>query len=289
MKFWSNLFFGLMLSGCIMSCNDPENPNEQIEKEIAAIDDYLKANNTDYIAYDASGMRVVIKEFGNDAPPKTGQIVDVTYTARVFPDGAVFDSGVINKKIDDIGTPLGLQRGIASILNGTHAVLYIPSKYAFGEAGVTGVPANSTVVYDIVLNEVTRTSTEQAKFEADTAAIHNYLVEKNLFDNAVMHESGVWYTISSGGTGPKPKPYDIISFEYDGKLMSNGSSFDKGTFQQGIFALIDGLKIGIPLMNEGGSATFYIPSGYGYGAKGTTGIAADANIIFDIKLNDIVN
>jgi FKBP-type peptidyl-prolyl cis-trans isomerase len=289
MKHWYNLLFAVIISASIMSCNDNEDPNAQLNAETKAIDTYLSANNTDYVAYDASGMRVVIKEFGNDAPPHKGQNVNVTYTARVFPDGAVFDSGVFDEKIDDIDV-LGLQRGIASILKGTHAVLYIPSKYAFGSAGRTGVPGNTTVVYDITLNEVTRTAAEQAKFQSDTAAIHNYIkFPANNVADAVMHPSGVWYVIKTVGTGAYPKPYDRVSFEYDGKLLSNGSSFDKGTlYQQGIFSFIDGLKIGMPLMKEGGSATFYIPSGYGYGPAGVSGvIGADANLIFEIKLNDI--
>jgi FKBP-type peptidyl-prolyl cis-trans isomerase len=289
MKFWSNLFFGLALSTFIMSCNDHEDPNAQLNKETKAIDAYLKENNSDYIAYDASGMRIVIKEFGNDAPPHAGQNVTVTYTAKVFPDGAVFESGVIDGKVDNVSV-LGLRQGIVSILKGTHAVLYIPSKYAFGADGRTGVPANTTVVYDITLNEVTRTAEEQTKFEADTAAIHDYIkFPNNNITNAVMHPSGIWYVMDVTGTGVSPKPYDRITFEYKGKLLSNGSTFDSGTlYQQGIFSFIDGLKVGFPAMKEGGTAKFFIPSGYGYGKDGISGlVGADANLIFEVKLNDV--
>jgi FKBP-type peptidyl-prolyl cis-trans isomerase FkpA len=291
MRVWYNLLVAIGVSLSIMSCHDPEDPNAQLNKETKAIDAYLKDNNSDYIAYDASGMRIVIKQFGNDAPPHAGQTVQVTYTAKVFPDGAIFDSGVINDKIDNLSV-LGLQRGLASILNGTHAVLYIPSKYAFGSDGRTGVPGNTTVVYDITLNEVTRTATEQTQFEADTAAIHDYIkFPNNNITGAMMLPSGIWYTMDVTGTGVSPKPYDRVTFEYKGKLLSNGSTFDSGTlYQQGIFSFIDGLKVGLPEMKEGGSAKFFIPSGYAYGVDGISGlVGSNSNLIFEVKLNDITN
>jgi FKBP-type peptidyl-prolyl cis-trans isomerase len=288
MKCWNNLFLVALLAFSLGSCIDDSDPNAQLNKETKAIDDYLKSiNNTDYVAYDATGMRVVVKEFGNDAPPHEGQTVKVTYTATVLSESVPFESLTIEKKVEDISL-VGLQRGVLSILKGTHAVLYIPSKYAFGTAGRNGVPPNSTVVYDIVLEEITRTATEQTQFQSDTAAIHNYL-KFNQVANTHMHESGVWYTVQAEGTGTQPKAYDRVSFKYTGKILTNSSTFDEGNvYAQGNFSFIDGLKIGIPLMKEGGKATFYIPSGYGYGAAGVSGVVgANSNLVFEIELNDV--
>jgi FKBP-type peptidyl-prolyl cis-trans isomerase len=289
MKCWNNLFFIALLSVSLTACIDDSNPNAQTDKEAKAIDDYLKSvGNTDYVAYDATGMRIVIKDFGNDAPPHDGETVKVSYSATVLGQSTPFEEQTIEKKVEEFSV-VGVYRGLISILNGTHAVLYIPSKYAFGKEGRSGVPANTTVVYDITLEKITRTSEEQTQFQSDTAAIHNYLKFNNVAGYHKL-ETGVFYTVEAEGTGVQPKPYDQVSFKYSGKILSNASTFEEGNvYAQGIFSFIDGLKLGMPLMKEGGKATFYIPSGYAYGKNGVSGvIAGNSNVVFSIELNDII-
>lgn len=288
MKRWTNLFFLVVLIVTLASCNTKD-PNEQINKELSAIDQYLKANNTDPVISDAQTLsRIVIKSYGNDAPPHTGENVKVSYTASTFPAGTTFDAGTLDEKIDNISIP-GLQSSLTAILKGSHAIIYIPSKYAFGSAGTTSVPANTTVVYDINLEQVTRTADEQSRFEQDTLAIHNYIKNsENNIQNAIMLPSGVWYTEQVPGNGTQAKPYDFVSMTYTGTILSNGSQFTSGNLnQQNIFSFIDGLKLGIPQMKEGGKATFYIPSGYAYGVSGNGAVGANQNLIFQIGLNAV--
>jgi len=287
MKRWTNLFFLITLIVTLVSCNTKD-PNEQVNKELSAIDQYLKANNTDPVVTDVNQTRIVIKSFGNDAPPHTGQTVHVSYTASTFPAGSTFDIGSLDEKLENITIP-GLQSGITSILKGTHAVLYIPSKYAFGSAGTALVPANTTVVYDINLEGVDRATAEQTQFQTDTAAIHNYIKnQENNIQGAIMLPSGVWYTVQAEGSGTQPKPYDLVSMNYTGKILSNGSQFTTGSLTaQNAFSFIDGLKLGLPQMKEGGKATFYIPSGYGYGTTGNGSVGANQNLIFEIELNAV--
>jgi FKBP-type peptidyl-prolyl cis-trans isomerase len=288
MKRWTNLFFLIALIVTLASCNTKD-PNEQVNKEYAAIDTYLNEHNTDPVVIDGLGTRIVIKSYGDDAPPHGGQNVQVSYQASIFPDGKVFDINTIDDKIDNISIP-GLQSALAIILKGTHAVLYIPSKYAFGSTGTAAVPPNTTVVYEITLDKVTKTDAEQAQFQLDTAAIHSYIKDpKNKVDTtATMLPSGVWYTMQTEGTGTQAAPYSTVSINYTGTLLSNGSQFSNGSLtQQSIFSFIDGLKLGIPLMKEGGKATFYIPSIYGFGPKGNGGVGGNQNLIFDIGLNAV--
>lgn len=284
-------FISLFLVGFILiltACNDNEGTgNEQLLKEVKAIDEYL-ANSPFYVAYDGNGSRIEVEQFGDGPPPHAKQTVVVEYTARLFPEGTVVEEGTINDKIENIeGT--GFRRGVASILKGSEVNLFVPSDYAYGSKGTDLVPPNKTLVYNVRLVDVIRTEKEQVQFQADTATIHQYIKDKNIA-NAVMSPSGIWYTIDAVGTGVYPKVYDAVTFDYKGSLMSNGSVFDQGRLtNSNIFNTVDGVKLGMTLINEGGAATLYIPSGLGYGPDETSILGTpNANLIFEIKLNDVL-
>jgi FKBP-type peptidyl-prolyl cis-trans isomerase len=273
----------------VTACSDKEDApsNSQLINEVNAIDAYLDANVTDFVAYDQSGIRIVIHEFGENPPPHTGQTVKATYTGKLFSDNTIFENGDLNTKLENISVE-GLRFSISALLAGSRATFYIPSLYAYGTAGRSGVPANATVVYEnVTLNEVVRTSTEQTQFELDTAAIHEH-IKKNRIPNAVAHPSGVWYTIDEVGSGDSPEVYNTVAFTYTGSILSTGAVFDSGTTSSNIFGLIDGLKVGMPLMQENTKATFYIPSGLGYGPVKQGSIPANSNLRFVIELKEFV-
>jgi len=174
------------------------------------------------------------------------------------------------------------------------ATFYIPSKYGYGETGTNLIPPNSILIYEILSPiEVIKTTAEQTQFNADTTTIRQYInAPANNIKNAIKLSSGVWYTIDAVGTGKYPTPYDYITFQFKGTIMSNNSVFQEGALPNlgesiSPFGLIEGLKIGLPRMQEGGSATFYIPSGLAYGTATRTGIPANANLIFKIQLNSV--
>jgi FKBP-type peptidyl-prolyl cis-trans isomerase len=286
-----NTLIFLLVAMAAASCLETDGPtvDNQLIKEIDEIDAYLKANVTDFVAYDQSGIRIVIHEFGQNPPARQGQTIKATYTGKLFSDGSTFETGNLNTKVESI-TGEGLRYSITALLAGSRASFYVPSKYAFGAAGTTGVPPNSTIVYEsVTLTEVIRTSAEQTQFTLDTAAIHDFIIDNGI-QNAIEHSSGMWYTIDQGGTGTFATVYNNVSFNYTGTLLSNGSEFDKGQLtNQGIFGLIDGFKVGLPLMREGAKFTFYIPSGLGYGTSGAgSSIPANANLKFEVTLIDVL-
>ncbi len=96
----------------------------------------------------------------------------------------------------------------------------------------------------------------------------------------VVHEEG------NGLTPPSLNTQVVVS--YKGRLLSNGTQFDANdsvTFSLG--ALIAGWQAVLLDMQEGDSVTMYIPSGYGYGYKGSGDIPSNANLIFDMKLHTV--
>jgi FKBP-type peptidyl-prolyl cis-trans isomerase len=276
----------LLLTACLDTDLETDQ-SKQLTKEVQAIDAYLRANVRDYIAYDQSGIRIAIQEFGELPPPHGEQRVVADVVGSLFTTNTVFADTILAGKLKEIVGD-GLRYGISALLAGSKATLYIPSAYAYGTAGAIGIPPNATLVYTVNLKTVTRTATEQTQFQADTTAIKQF-IGTNEIENAIAHPSGIWYTIDVVGTGPKPRTYDAVSFDYEGSLLASGEEFDDGTLTDiNIFGLIDGFKVSLPLLRVGSTATVYIPSGLGYGPDGSGSIPSNAILKFKIKLTDIV-
>lgn len=280
--------FSILAIGGLSSCVDEDESSKRLQAEIKQIDQYLASTGTlDYILYDnSSGIRFVIHQFGDNPPAHTGQIISASFTGRLFSDGTIFDIGTINTQIENVAGE-GLQYCLSSMMAGTSATLYIPSYLGFGQTGTSSVPPNSILIYEVYISDVTKTSTEQSQFTSDTVALRSH-INDNMID-ATLHESGVWYSIEEQGTGGNPHVYSIVSIDYKLTLLSNGTVIDQGTdFQTSVFGVIDGLKVGLPLLNEGGKATFYIPSGLGYGKDGASSIPANSNLVFEITLKSVL-
>lgn len=284
MRFFYNLLF--LLPFVLVSCSEPEDPNALLKKEVRAIDDYLAANTTDYIAYDATGIRMVVHEFGEMPAPTSGQLVSASIKATLFTTGVTFTDIHFKSKLDSIGEE-GLQYSVSALMGGSRATIYIPSQYCYGSAGTSDVPPNSIIVYEVDLREVFRTSAQQEQFKTDTAAIRAHLKESAIA-NVIEHPSGVFYTLETEGSGEKPRVYDNVTFTYSGSLLTSTSTFDAGTLtDHNVFNLIQGLRVGIPLLKRGGSvATFYIPSGLAYGTTGSGNLIPPNSILkFKVSLN----
>jgi len=91
--------------------------------------------------------------------------------------------------------------------------------------------------------------------------------------------------ISNPGDGEGVSLCDNVVVDYRGTLL-NGTQFDASNRPIGfsLRSLIEGWKIGIPLIRERGIITLYVPSVYGYGENGTSSIPGNANLIFEIEL-----
>ena len=126
---------------------------------------------------------------------------------------------------------------------------------------------------------------------AEQQVIADYLAANNI--SAIKHSSGMYYQIETQGSGSVPNNCSAIAISYTGKF-SNGNQFDKGTnvaFTLG--SLIEGWKIGLPLIQTGGKIKLYIPPSLGYGSsdiKDTNGavvIPANSMLIFEITLLNV--
>ena len=122
--------------------------------------------------------------------------------------------------------------------------------------------------------------------EIDEEKIEQYLSDNKL--TATRHSSGIYYLITTPGSGGSPTLTSTVTVNYKGYYLDN-SVFDQTTgspIQFPLSNLIQGWQIAIPLLQKGGKGTFFIPSQLGYGSYPPQGIPADAVLIFDIELVD---
>lgn len=104
----------------------------------------------------ASGLQYVITQQGSGKQPKADSVVKVHYTGKLV-NGTVFDSSV--ERGEPIEFPLnqvipGWTEGLQLMQEGAKATLYIPSQLAYGPQDLPGIPANSTLIFDVELIQV---------------------------------------------------------------------------------------------------------------------------------------
>ncbi len=103
------------------------------------------------------------------------------------------------------------------------------------------------------------------------------------------HQSGILYQIILSGNNNYPTISSDITVDYVGKLM-NGTTFDSSnnvTFP--LNALIEGWKIGVPLIGIGGRIKLIIPSSLAYGCQGAGIVPPNSPLYFDITLDNATN
>lgn len=295
------LFQGLLavlLSVMLASCLNTDGPpdislEEQWTMDTTAIGKYLRSKNI-IAMKDPSGVRFVIDTQGAGFPPKAASSVNVTYTGRLLSE-EVFDQGT-NTTLAMKDLIPGFQIGLSLMPAGSKARMYIPSGYAYGKNSVGGIPANSNLMFEVTLLSVGISETEKQQLASDTVAIDNFLTTNSI--TAIKDKSGLRYTINTLGTGPIPNLYNKVKITYTGKMLSNGFTFFKGSsgpssiFDSRVINYIYAFQVGLQKMPVGSKATFYVPSGLGFGNQLTQGtdinVPANSNLIFEMELTEIV-
>lgn len=298
MRFLSSFLPLLTLIVVFTSClnNKDSGPTLTVEEQFAidttAIGNYLRTNNIPAVK-DASGVRFVIVSLGTGFPPKLTSTVKVSYVGRFLSD-VIFDQGS-SVTFEMKGLIPGFQIGLALMPMGTKAKIYIPSGYAYGNRDVNDIPANSNLIFEIELIEVVTTEAEKNQLGADTVAIDTYLQNNSI--TAIKDKTGLRYVIAEEGSGPKPGLYDKVKLKYTGKLLTDGTVFFSGTngptatFDSRVINYIYAFQAGVPKLPVGSKATFFVPSGLGFGnqaiSNSTASIPANSNLIFEMEVQEI--
>lgn len=126
---------------------------------------------------------------------------------------------------------------------------------------------------------------DQAALDQET--ITNYINDNQL--DAKATGSGLYYVITTQGSGPQPTASSSVKVNYKGYL-TNGSVFDEsksGGYFTSLQQVIKGWQEGIPYFKKGGKGVLLIPSALGYGSQGAGSIPPNSVLIFDIELLEV--
>src|SRR5947209_16006695 len=142
-----------------------------------------------------------------------------------------------------------------------------------------------------------------AQFEKDMEQKQKQLGEKNKTDGAKFLEenkkkpgvkttaSGLEYKVIKEGTGPTPKPTDMVTVNYRGTLI-DGTEFDS-SYKRGqpatfpVNGVIKGWTEALQLMKVGSKYQLWIPSNLAYGERSVSPeLGPNATLIFEVELMD---
>lgn len=146
---------------------------------------------------------------------------------------------------------------------------------------------NSTLFFILMILFISCNKEDTTNADADDEVIRDYLSSNNI--EATKHESGLYYLITTEGSGSHPTINSKITINYKG-YFTDDEVFDQSgnTPITGYLSnFIPGWKIGIPLFKPGGKGTLFIPSNLGYGSSGSGSIPGNTVIIFDVELIEV--
>lgn len=119
-----------------------------METDQELIEAYLQDNNL-VAESTSSGLHYIIHAPGNNEFPDQDDHIRISYEGRLL-NGNVFDeSPDATFRLGDLIE--GWREGIPLIGKGGSITLIIPSHLGYGDNAYPGIPANSVLVFDIVL------------------------------------------------------------------------------------------------------------------------------------------
>ena len=188
-----------------------------------------------------------------------------------------------------------LLEGLQLLSVGDSAVFLISSdsvnKLAKLAGNQAGLRPGSTMKYIVVLRSIFN-EVEQSKI--DENIIKDY-IKANKIEGMKRTDDGLYYKITTEGTGAVPAKGQNITAHYTGKAL-DGKVFDSDanrpgpgfSFMLGYHQVIGGWDEAFGLMKKGAKATLIIPSKLAYGPNGNPPvITANEVLLFDVELVDI--
>ena len=123
--------------------------------------------------------------------------------------------------------------------------------------------------------------------------MQSFFSSNNITD-LTQHSSGVFYKITSVGTGANPDLCSAMLVNYSAYRLGYGNAFDSYLDDAGrsfiLGTLITGVQKVMPLVKAGGSITMYIPPSLAYGVNeqrdglGNLILPANSYIKFEMSL-----
>lgn len=118
------------------------------------------------------------------------------------------------------------------------------------------------------------------------------LIDQHLAEQGITAQidplTGIRYVIHEQGTGLMPYVVDSVVISYTGSILGGASPFLSETSDKLLWnTLIGGIQLPLMKIQEGGSATAYVPSFYGYGQAGRSDVPPNSILEIDVELEKI--
>ncbi len=142
---------------------------ENADKGTAYADKFAKEKG---VKKTESGLLYQVEKEGSGETPKDSDTVVVNYKGTLI-DGTEFDNSYtrgepLSFRLD--GVIPGWTEGLKHVKKGGKIKLVIPPNLAYGKNGVPGIPANSTLVFDVELLDIKPAPKADEKAQAPAAA-----------------------------------------------------------------------------------------------------------------------
>ena len=283
------------LQGCMKTDSNDYNWYKYLQEDIKTLQDYFTANNIHVSMDSTNGVFYSIDGKGDGYKTVNGTKIDILYQGETL-DGEEFVNNIN-------GSPAGITLGDAStypssltegaiiglfkMYEGDTATIYSPSPYGFQDKTYQNVPPNSILVYKVKFVKIKNLDTE-------LASIDQYILDNNL-TVSIDSVYGTRYAIHRPGNSVTPKVGAAVTLHYQGELL-DGTVFDSSygsglplNFIYGNGSLISGFELGVSHLHENDSATFFVPSIYGYKDRAVGEIPANSVLVFGVDITRISN
>jgi FKBP-type peptidyl-prolyl cis-trans isomerase FklB len=144
---------------------------------------------------------------------------------------------------------------------------------------------------DVDISPATAQAVAQPPMDKAQQAGQAFLTANKSRPGVVALPDGLQYKVLTPGAGPSPDESDIVTVQYEGKLI-DGTVFDSSAAHGGsaefpLGQVIAGWTEALKLMKKGSVWEIFIPSDLAYGANGAPpSIGPNETLIFKVTLMD---
>lgn len=292
------IFAAFVFQGCFNNNDDAYNANDYFESDVAAIEEYIVNNNLDVQLDTLSTIYYRVHKQGSGYQAIRGTKVDLHYRGETL-DGKVFANTFEGSprsiylgltQNNPAANPSNYTWGLDEWLyfnhkEGDSLTVFLPSAYGFQDQAYQNVPPNTPIMYHVKFEDITLLSEDLEK-------IDQFINSKNWISE-IDPKYGTRYVVHEAGDPDVTIDYgDNISIQYQGSFFDESvfdSNFDgqPWNFTLGQTDLIPGFEMGLVQLNDKDSASFFVPSIYGYGEDGRGDIPGNTVLVFDVSVRNV--
>lgn len=294
LKKYTLYYFALL--GIMVLFNACDKEYESIESvDDAKIQTYIKQNNLT-MTKDPTGFYYQVLEPGTGNVVLNKDSIFFNLNGQSLSGTTYFATSQYTNEGTYLGyiSPDSYRLALQGIKRGGKVRVILPSYLAYGKNGSGSIPSNE------IISTTINVLPENSQREIDDKLIRDFLTAKGI-NNAVKSANGIYYVISSLGTGTTADIASTVATKYTGRFLT-GSVFDQTSgdvsysFLMNDVNVISGWRKGLLGYSKGTKIRLFIPSHLAYGTEdsrnqqtGVISIPKNSVLDFDIEITDVTN